>query len=127
MARRGVPDLAAGAVLDRFVEVGLIDDAGLATAWVDSRHRGRGLAPRALTAELRRRGVDDDIARQAVSSITTEDEEVTAQALVVRRLRSMTGLSAEVKTRRLVSMLARKGFGGSLAYRVVREALSGEG
>jgi regulatory protein len=119
MARKGVPADAAEAVLDRFVEVGLLDDAAFATAWVDSRHQGRGLARRALASELRKRGIDDDTAGDALSSVSTEDEAVAAQALVRRRLRSMTGLSREVQTRRLVAMLGRKGFGGSMAYRVV--------
>jgi regulatory protein len=120
MARRGVPDDAAETVLDRFVEVGLVDDVAFATAWVDSRHRGRGLARRALANELRKRGIDADIATDALSAVSADDEAVAAEALVRRRLRSMSGLSREVRTRRLVAMLGRKGFGGSLAYGVVR-------
>jgi regulatory protein len=123
MARRGVPDDAANAVLDRFVEVGLIDDAAFAKAWVDSRHRGRGLARRALANELRKRGVDDEVAGDALAAVSTDDEADAARALVDRRLRAMTSLTREVKTRRLIAMLGRKGFGGSLAYRVVAEAL----
>jgi regulatory protein len=124
MARRGVPDDAAAAVLDRFAEVGLIDDAAFATAWVDSRHHGRGLARRALASELRRRGIDEEIASEALSAVSIDDETIAADALVRRRLRSMSGLSREVKTRRLVAMLGRKGFGGSLAYGVVSRALN---
>lgn len=123
MAKRGVPTAAAETVLDRFAEVGLIDDVAFATAWVDSRHRGRGLARRALANELRVRGIDADTASEALLSVTTDDEAVAAQALVRRRLRSMAGLSREVQTRRLVAMLGRKGFGGSLAYTVVRQVL----
>jgi regulatory protein len=126
MARRGVPDGAAAEVLDRFVEVGLLDDAAFATAWVDSRHRGRGLARRALASELRRRGVDEEIAVEALASVSIEDEAVAARALVDRRLRSMSGLNREVKTRRLIAMLGRKGFGGSMAYRVVAEAIDAD-
>jgi regulatory protein len=126
MARRGVPDDAATAVLDRFVEVGLIDDVAFATAWVDSRHRGRGLARRALASELRKRGITEEIAGDALAAVSTDDEAVAADALVRRRLRSMSGLTGEVKTRRLVAMLGRKGFGGSLAYGVVARALSDE-
>jgi regulatory protein len=123
MAKRGVPEDAAEIVLDRFVEVGLIDDAAFAAAWVDSRHRGRGLARRALGAELRKRGIDQDIADDALSAVSTDDEAVAAEALVRRRLRSMSGLSREVQTRRLVAMLNRKGFGGSMAYSVVRRVV----
>jgi regulatory protein len=126
MAKRGVPDAAAETVLDRFVEVGLVDDVKFATAWVDSRHHGRGLARRALADELRKRGIDAEIAGDALESVTNDDEAIAAEALVRRRLRSMSGLSREVQSRRLVAMLGRKGFGGSLAYAVVRRVI-GEG
>jgi regulatory protein len=121
LARRGVPHDAATAVLDRFSEVGLIDDEAFANAWVDSRHRGRGLARRALSTELRRKGIDEEIATQALDQISTDDEADAARALVRRKATAMRSLPVEVRTRRLVGMLGRKGFGGSLAYQVVRE------
>jgi regulatory protein len=124
MARRGVPPDAAVTVLDRFVEVGLIDDAAFARAWVDSRHRGRGLARRALASELRRRGVADEIAADALSRVSTDDETVAAEALVRRRLRTMSGLPADVQLRRLVGMLNRRGFGGSAAFGVARRVVA---
>ena len=58
LRRRGIADDVAGAVLDRLTEVGLIDDAAYAEAFVASRHRDRGLGRSALRAELRRKGVD---------------------------------------------------------------------
>ena len=124
MARRGVPDDAAAAVLDRFTEVGLIDDEAFAQAWVDSRHTGRGLGRRALAAELRRRGVDDAVAKEAVETVTAEDEEQAARTLVERKVRAMTSVPHDAKVRRLVGMLARKGFGQGLALRVVRDVLA---
>jgi regulatory protein len=123
LARRGVPADAATAVLDRFTEVGLIDDEAFAAAWVTSRHNGRGLGRRALSQELRKRGVDDDTVREAVSVVSADDERQAAMALVERRLRSMTGLSRDTQIRRLVGMLARKGFSQSLAMTVVLDAL----
>jgi regulatory protein len=126
MARRGVPSDAAAAVLDRFAEVGLVDDAAFAQAWVDSRHRGRGLARRALSAELRRRGVDEPTIRDAVADVSADDEDAAARALVERKARAMSGLTVEAKTRRLVGMLGRKGFGPGVAMKVVREVLASE-
>jgi regulatory protein len=123
MAKRGVPDAAATAVLDRFTDVGLIDDAGFAKAWVESRHRGRGLARRALANELRRKGIDAEVASDALESVTTDDEAAVAETLVRRKRASMTGLPEAVQIRRLVAMLGRKGFGGSLAYAVVRRVV----
>jgi regulatory protein len=123
--RRGVPDEAAAAVLERFANVQLIDDAMFAQAWVDSRHRGRGLARRALAAELRQRGVASEDIQEAVSRLDPEQEEATARALVDRRLAGMRGLPKPARFRRLMGMLARKGYSEGLAYRVVREALDG--
>jgi regulatory protein len=123
LGKRGVPESAAEAVLDRFGEVGLIDDAAFARAWVSSRQAGRGLARRALTAELRAKGVDPEVAAEAVDVVDDDDERATARVLVERRLRAMTRLDRTTASRRLVGMLARKGYGGGLAAAVVREAL----
>lgn len=123
MARRAVPQDVTERVLDRFTEVGLIDDVAFASAWVDSRHHARSLGRRALAAELRRKGVDDEVAADALSAVSLDDEVAAAEQLVRRRLPSMSALPRDVQTRRLVSMLGRKGFGASLAYRVVAGAL----
>lgn len=56
LRKREIPDETAEEVLSRFEDVGLIDDAAFADAWVESRHRGRGLARRALVRELHTKG-----------------------------------------------------------------------
>jgi regulatory protein len=127
LAKRGVPDELAAQLLDRFTEVGLIDDAAYARQWVESRHRSRGLAPRALAQELRRKGIDDEDAKTALEQIDEGDQRAAARALVDKKLRSMRGLDHQVATRRLAGMLARKGYPSGLAMRVVQEALAGEG
>ena len=123
LEKRGVPDAAAETVLDRFGEVGLIDDAAFARAWVSSRQSGRGLARRALQAELRAKGVDPDVAAEAVDVVDDDVERESARRLVDRRVRGMSRLDRATATRRLIGMLARKGYGGGLAAAVVREAL----
>ncbi|WP_066947393.1 recombination regulator RecX [Microtetraspora fusca] len=127
LRKREVPEEAAQAVLERFSEVGLIDDQAFAAAWVSSRHAGRGLARRALAQELRHRGVDEDTVNEAVDQLDPEQEVETARRLVARKLSGTRGLDPQTRTRRLVGMLARKGYGPGLAFRVVREALEGEG
>jgi regulatory protein len=126
LRKRGVPDDAAERVLSRFAEVKLIDDAMFARAWVDSRHHGRGLASRALRAELRQRGVAQDDIQAALSILDPEEELATARELIARRLPGTSGLPAPARMRRLTGVLARKGYPAGLAYRVVREALEGE-
>lgn len=123
LAEREIPDEVADEVLDRFTEVGLIDDAAFANAWVESRHRGRGLGKRALAQELRRRGVDDQLARDALEELDPQQEEHTARELVRRKMRSMRSLDRQVAMRRLVGMLARKGYSGGLAMSIVKQEL----
>ena len=123
---RDVPDDVAERVLDRFSAVGLVDDEAFAAAWVRSRHTGRGLARRALTHELRHRGVDDETVAEAVDVISADDEWAAARDLVARRLPASRGLPRETRIRRLAGMLARKGYSGGLAMAVVRDALATE-
>ena len=124
LARRGVPGEVAERVLDRFGEVDLIDDAAYARAWVESRHTGRGLARRALAYELRQRGVGDVDVAEALEAVDDDSELAAARELVRRRLPATEGLDQAVRTRRLAGLLARKGYPGGVAMRVVREALA---
>lgn len=130
LRRRGVPDEAAGSVLERFDEVGLIDDAAFAAQFVRSRHNHKGLARRAIAMELRHKGVDGEVAEEALGEVDADSEYRRARELVDRKLRSLAVTTPEqrtVATRRLVGMLARKGYGAGTAYGVVREALIAHG
>ncbi len=127
MQRKQIPDHVAEGILDRFTEVGLIDDQAFAKAWVESRHHSRGLSRRALSTELRRRGVAADDVREAVETLDPDQEVATARQIIDRKLRATRGQPAEARMRRLIGALARKGYGAALSYRVVREALEAEG
>lgn len=123
-ARRNVPEWAVRELLDRFTELGLVDDEAFARAWVRSRHVGRGLGRRALRHELLTRGVDRDIVDEAVAEVSLDDEDAAARALVAARLASMQRLDAVTKRRRLTALLARRGYPPGVAARVVTELLS---
>ena len=123
LAKKQVPDELAERLLDRFTEVGLVDDAAFARSWVESRQRSRGLARRALAQELRRKGVDDETAREALDEVDPDDEEAAARELVRKKLRSMRGVDPTTATRRLVGMLGRKGYSPGLSFAVVRGEL----
>jgi len=125
LAKREVPEDVAARVLDRFTEVGLIDDAEYARMFVRAKRESRGLATRALAVELRRMGVDDELAAAALASVDTEVEEVTARELVRRRWRP--GVEPAVQSRRMLAMLGRKGYPSGLSRRVVAETAAGMG
>jgi regulatory protein len=123
LLRKQISEDVIAEVLDRYDEVGIIDDAAFARAWVSSRHHGRGLARRALANELRQHGVDAEVAGEALESLDDEAEAETARTLVDRKLRTATG-PPEAVFRRLVGMLARKGYPAGVAIRAVKDALA---
>ena len=94
-----MPDDVATRLLDRFEEVGLVDDDAFARSWVASRQPGKGLARRALAQELRRKGIDDEVAREALDEIDPADEEAAARALVRKKLRSLARVDDTIATR----------------------------
>lgn len=123
LRKRGVPDDAARTVLDRFTEVGLIDDASLAETFAQAQHAERGLSGRAVAMKLRQRGVDEPTVQAAVGRIGADSERAAARRLAARKLPSLRGLDRQVQARRLVGLLARRGYSPGLAHQVVRDTL----
>lgn len=124
--RRGAPEAAVETVLDRFAELGLVDDEAFARAWVDSRHAGRGLARRALRHELRHRGVDEQTVAQALEVVDDEAERRSAEALVRARLPGLARHDRATRRRRLHGLLVRRGYSSGLALGVVDALLEHE-
>lgn len=110
-------------VLDRYVEVGLVNDAEFAEMWVRSRHSIRGNARSVLRRELRDKGVPTEQAETALASITDEAERARAGDLVRRKLASTARLEHQARVRRLTSMLARRGYPPGICFGVVKEVL----
>jgi regulatory protein len=127
LARKGVPEEVAERLLNRFEEVGLVDDEAFARLWVQSRQSGKGLARRALAQELRRKGIDDETARTVLEEVDPDDEVESARLLVRRKLRTAASLDRDTAIRRLSGMLARKGYPAGVSFRVVKEELESLG
>ncbi|APU13774.1 regulatory protein RecX [Actinoalloteichus fjordicus] len=127
LVRREVDQEVIDQVLGRLDEVGLIDDQSFAEMWVRSRHTHQGLGRRALLEELRRKGVDAEVAAEAAQGLDRDVEEERARQLVRRKLAASAGADERVRIRRLVGMLARKGYSQGLAFQVVRAELAAEG
>ncbi|WP_026116347.1 regulatory protein RecX [Nocardiopsis valliformis] len=125
--RKEYPDEVVEKVLNGLDEAGLIDDAAFAQAWVNSRQYSRHLSRRALTQELRTRGVEEETVREAVAEVSDEDEQDGARALARKSLRGSRTKEKEARIRRALGVLARKGYPGGLSYRIVREELEQEG
>jgi len=128
LAKRGYPYDVSKRVLDRLTQVGLIDDADFAEQWVRSRRANAGKGKRALAAELRTKGVDNDVIMAALDGIDAGAERQCAEKLVRDRLRrEKLGDDDDAKiARRLVGMLARRGYSQTMAFDVVKDELANE-
>jgi len=125
LSQRGCDPEVARRVLDRMTEVGLIDDEAYAELLVRSRQEAKGLARKALAHELRKHGIDQEVADEALGQVGSGDERARAEELVAKKLRTMAGLAPDVQARRLAGMLARKGYSGDVAWPVIRDAVNG--
>ncbi len=128
LAKRGYPDDVSVRVLDRLADVGLVDDADFAEQWVHSRRANAGKGKRALAAELHTKGVDNDVITSVLGGINSAAERGRAEQLVRAKLRrEALGDDDDARvSRRLVAMLARRGFGQTMAYDVVSAELAAE-
>ncbi len=132
LTKRGYPDDVSAEVLDRLAQVGLVDDEDFAEQWVRSRRTSAGKGKRALAAELRTKGLDNEVITAALADIDAGAERVRAEQLVRDKLRceklgDLSDRDTENKvTRRLVGMLARRGYSQSLALDVVTTELANE-
>jgi regulatory protein len=127
LAKRGYPDDVSTRVLDRLTDVGLVDDVDFAEQWVRSRRVNAGKGKRALAAELHTKGVDKDVITSVLSDINPDAERDRAEELVRKKLRRENLSDDDLRLRRrLVAMLARRGYGQTMAYDVVSAELAAE-
>ena len=121
---KDISDEVANVALDRFEEVGLIYDQALASNYVSSQHERKGLGKNALRQQLRAKGVSDDVALEAISQISDDQEFQAAFALACKKIRSLQKDDAKTQLRKIVGVLARKGYSSNLAFRVAKEVIT---
>jgi regulatory protein len=121
LKKREIPDDIANAVLDRFTEAQLIDDAAFARAFVNSRMAISGKSKSVIVRELKQKGVSAQDAQDALSVIDSELEDQTAYSVAKKRYQQLSSLDPEVRRRRLMGFLLRRGFSSSLTTRILRD------
>jgi regulatory protein len=127
LAKRGYPDDVSARVLHRLAAVGLLDDTEFAEQWVHSRRANAGKSKRTLAAELHTKGVDNDVITTVLNGIDAGAERDRAEQLVRAKLRRQTLNEDDARvSRRLVGMLARRGYDQNLACEVVLAELAAE-
>lgn len=121
LKKREIPEEIANAVLDRFTEAQLIDDAAFARAFVNSRMAISGKSRSVISRELKQKGVSAEDAQEALSIIDQETEDQTAYNIAKKRYQQLSSLSPDVRKRRLMGFLMRRGFSSTLTSRILRD------
>ncbi len=119
LTEKGHAPEAIEAALTRLEQREYVDDAAFAAYWVENRARFRPRSAAAVRYELRRKGVDTETIQTALSEI---DEESAAWNAVERQLDRWQGLTNEELERKIITYLARRGFGFELARKTARRA-----
>lgn len=122
LQEREIDSAIAEQVIERFTEVGLIDDAAYAEVIVNSRRNIKGLAKSAIKRELAEKGVGANLIEEATNHLTQEDDLESAKVLAVKRIGQMTRLEKEVRRRRLAGYLQRKGYSTGCAFEAIKYA-----
>lgn len=119
LLRRGVQAELAEEVLERLTQSGLLNDQAFAQAWVENRTTFRPRSRTALRAELRRKGVSEELIQ------TTLDGQVEEEALALeaarRQARRYAGLDRPDFRKKLGDYLARRGFSYTILAPVVSQ------
>ena len=129
LKQRGEPPANIAAAVERLTEAGLLDDATYARQLARSRvSSGRGDSRRRVSQVLAQKGVAREVVQDAVSEVFEDeavDEEALAEAAGRKKLRSLGGLDAPTRRRRLYGYLARRGHDADVIRRVMVRVLEG--
>ena len=121
LKRRGIPLDVATEVLDRLERSKLINDLDFARAWSKSRLSSKKISKMVLARELRMKDVSEENILIALEEISSDDEYEAALQLGERKARSLQNYDEEVRSRRITSALARKGYNYGIISRVLKE------
>lgn len=121
------PDVVDDVLAD-LERAGLVNDHDFASEWVRQRHARRAKSARALDRELKDKGVAGTVRAAALEQIAAEDEESAARAAAVKKARTVKSVPADraerdKMLRRIVGVLARRGYGGDMSLRIARSVL----
>jgi regulatory protein len=122
LEKHEIPTEIARHVIQRFSDVELIDDSAYAQQLADASRRTSGLARSMVKRKLADKGLDQEIIDRVASEISDEDELLVATELAIKRRGQLSKLAPEVRDRRLIGFLQRRGFGSGVVFAAIREA-----
>jgi regulatory protein len=123
LSQRGFRPVTIDAVVERFTELGYLDDAEFANRWISNREALAPRGKRLLRQELRQKGVQSDLVEESIEQADLDEFE-SALRIATNRFEKMAGVERDTQRRRIAGYLERRGFGYD-AVRSVDRALFG--
>ncbi len=114
--RHGFPPETVEETIARLKGQGLLDEGAFARFWREGRETASPRSKRLIELELRRKGIDSELAREAVQGL---DEEESALRAARKKAKSLKGLDEDTFRKKILSYLQRRGFSWELARRTL--------
>jgi regulatory protein len=127
LIRKGEPEAAVDAAIERLRATGLLDDASYARQLTRSKALGAGLSKRRIQQELAKRGVARDVSDEAIEEVFTDeaiDEDASIEKVARKKLRMLAAADDATRRRRLYGFLARRGYDSDDIQRVLSRVLA---
>ncbi|HBL51925.1 MAG TPA: hypothetical protein DDZ05_01705 [Candidatus Blackburnbacteria bacterium] len=106
-------------VFNRLKNLELVDDLKFAQWWVEQRLTFRQKSKRVIGLELKSKGVSDDIIKEVLLQIDTDQEVELAKKIVEKKLRVLGSFPEDKRREKLIGALARRGFSWETIKKVV--------
>ncbi len=112
-------------VLDRLGELGYLDDEKFVRWWIDQRqsHRPKGI--RFIVAELRGKGIAQEVINGVIGQQSVDSELDGARSIVNKKMKQWKTLPATEQKKKIYEHLARRGFTSELIHGIVDEVVYG--
>ena len=126
LIKKGEPPDEVDAAIERLRASGVLDDANFARQLTRSKALGGGHSRRRIQQELAKRGVARDVSNEAIEEVFDEegvDEDASIERVARKKLRTLTGVDAATRKRRLYAFLARRGYNADAVAKVLRIVL----
>lgn len=115
-------------VVDDLTRSGLVNDELFASEWVRQRFASRGKSKMVLNRELKEKGIDSSLRADALEQITHNAEEEVARKLAAKKAATIKTVAPDFNSkqkdlRKVVGVLARRGFPSELSMSIARDQL----
>ena len=118
LKKKGYQATTIEQVIDRLIELELLDDLGFARFWVEQRETFKPRSRRALRYELYQKGISSETVDQVVDDV---DETAAAQRAGRKKLPIWSGLAEDQFKQKMGQFLQRQGFDYAIVRSVVLE------